>query len=81
MGLRQQHCRPEVLTLMLQPPTHLRWMLNMFQTLAALHFLLGASRVFHELDRQVLLPRALAKRPFPSESFCAGRYHPCAEYP
>lgn len=64
MGLRQQRCRPEVQTLLLQPPTHPRWMLNKFQTLAALRSLQGASRVFHELDRQVLLSRALAKRPF-----------------
>jgi hypothetical protein len=81
MGLRQQRCRPEVPTLLLQPPTHPRWMLNMFQALAALQSLQGASRVFHELDRQVLLPRALAKRPLPSESFCAGTHHPCTKYP
>jgi len=77
MKHRQQRCRPEVPTLLLQLTTLPRWMLNVFQTLAALQFLRSVSPVFRELDRQVLLLRAPAKQPLPSEPF---RYHPCTKY-
>jgi hypothetical protein len=65
----QQLCRPEMPTLLLQPPTLLRLTLNMIQTLPALQFSQDVSPVYHALDKQVLLLPIPAKCPRPSEPF------------
>jgi hypothetical protein len=58
----QQRCKLEVPVLLLQLTDPLpRQTLGMAQALPALQFSQVASRVFHELDRQVLLSRALTK--------------------